>query len=68
MARDQASAAAAGVMRLTIGAGNGPQSNGQRTQILTRMVDFADAIGKPSQLPCYPPYHSKYNSVERCEQ
>jgi len=55
-------------MRLSIDAGNGPHSNGQRTQILTRMVDFADAIGKPSQLPYYPTYHSKYNSVERCEQ
>ena len=30
------------------------------------MVEFADHIGKPIQLLYYPPYHSKYNPVERC--
>jgi len=30
------------------------------------MVEFADRIGKPIQLLYYPPYHSKYNPVERC--
>jgi hypothetical protein len=30
------------------------------------MVEFADAIGKPIQLLYYPPYHSKYNPIERC--
>ena len=30
------------------------------------MVEFADAIGKPIQLVYYPPYHSKYNPIERC--
>ena len=25
-----------------------------------------DAIGKPIQLLYYPPYHSKYNPIERC--
>jgi hypothetical protein len=51
---------------LQIKADNGPESNGQRSQFLKRMVDFADAIGKPIQLLYYPPYHSKYNPVERC--
>jgi hypothetical protein len=51
---------------LQIKADNGPESNGQRTQFLHRMVQFADAIGKPIQLLYYPPYHSKYNPVERC--
>ena len=51
---------------LQIKADNGPESNGQRTQFLKRMVEFADAIGKPIQLLYYPPYHSKYNPVERC--
>lgn len=52
--------------RLQIKADNGPESNGQRTQFLKRMVEFADHIRKPIQLLYYPPYHSKYNPVERC--
>jgi hypothetical protein len=49
-----------------IKADNGPESNGRRTQFLLRMVQFADTIGKPIQLLYYPPYHSKYNPIERC--
>lgn len=45
---------------------NGPESSGQRTQFLKRMVEFTDFIGKPVHLLYYPPYHSKYNPVERC--
>ena len=45
---------------------NGPESSGRRTQFLHRMVQLADAIGKPIQLIYYPPYHSKYNPIERC--
>jgi DDE family transposase len=45
---------------------NGPESSGVRTQFLHRMVQFADQIGKPIQLLYYPPYHSKYNPIERC--
>jgi hypothetical protein len=45
---------------------NGPESSGIRTQFLNRMVQFADPIGKPIQLLYYPPYHSKYNPIERC--
>lgn len=51
---------------LQIKADNGPESNGQRTQFLKRMVEFTDHIGKPVQLLYYPPYHSKYNPIERC--
>mgnify|MGYP001820215602 FL=1 len=51
---------------LQIKADNGPESNGRRTQFLKRMVEFSDHIGKPIQLLYYPPYHSKYNPVERC--
>jgi transposase len=29
-------------------------------------VAFCDHIGKPIQLLYYPPYHSKYNPIERC--
>lgn len=45
---------------------NGPESSGIRTQFLKRMVDFSDEIGTPIQLLYYPPYHSKYNPIERC--
>lgn len=52
--------------RLQIKMDNGPESSGRRTQFLYRMVGFCDAIGKPIQLLYYPPYHSKYNPIERC--
>ena len=29
-------------------------------------MEFVDFVGKPVQLLYYPPYHSKYNPVERC--
>ena len=45
---------------------NGPESSGRRTQFLSRMVQLADMINKPIQLLYYPPYHSKYNPIERC--
>jgi hypothetical protein len=43
-----------------------PESSGNRTQFLYRMVPLVDAIGQPVQLLYYPPYHSKYNPIERC--
>ncbi|MCY7273726.1 MAG: transposase, partial [Phormidesmis sp. CAN_BIN44] len=45
---------------------NEPESSGVRTQFLNRMVEFVDAIGKPIHLLYCPPYHSKYNPIERC--
>lgn len=47
-------------------ADNGPESSGVRTQFLKRIVEFCDYTGKTIQLLYYPPYHSKYNPVERC--
>jgi len=44
---------------------NGLESSGVRTQFLKRMVEFSDLIKKPIQLLYYPPYHSKYNPIER---
>jgi hypothetical protein len=52
--------------QLQIKMDNGPESSGKRTQFLHRMVQFADQIGKPIHLLYYPPYHSKYNPIERC--
>jgi Rhodopirellula transposase DDE domain len=54
------------VSRLQIQMDTGPESSGRRTQFLSRMVQFADAIGKPIQLLYDPPYHSKYHPIERC--
>jgi hypothetical protein len=45
---------------------NGAESSGIRRQFLKRIVNFSDRIGKPIQLLYYPPYHSKYNPIERC--
>jgi hypothetical protein len=58
--------AQAAVELLQIKMDNGPESSGVRTQFLYRLVQFADHIGKPIQLLYYPPYHSKYNPIERC--
>jgi hypothetical protein len=55
-----------GISLLQIKADNGPESSGRRTQFLKRMVEFADHMAKPIQLLYYPPYHSKYNPIERC--
>lgn len=56
----------AATKQLQIKMDNGPESNGRRTQFLHRMVPWADAIQRPIQLLYYPPYHSKYNPIERC--
>jgi hypothetical protein len=45
---------------------NGSENSGIRTQFLKRMVEFADGTGKSIQLLYFPPYHSKYNPIERC--
>ena len=44
---------------------NGPENNSRRTQFMQRMVQFADQCQRTIQLAYYPPYHSKYNPVER---
>ena len=54
------------ITQLQLKMDNGPESSGVRTQFLHRLVQFADQIGKPIQLLYYPPYHSKYNPIERC--
>ena len=54
------------VKELLINLDNGPENSGRRTQFLQRMVDLADATGWRIHLVYYPPYHSKYNPVERC--
>ena len=50
---------------LVINSDNGPECSGHRTQYLQRLVEFADKTGLTIQLVYYPPYHSKYNAIER---
>jgi Rhodopirellula transposase DDE domain len=54
------------VRRLVIYLDNGPNHSGTRTQFLKRMIEFADWTGLEIRLVYYPPYHSKYNPIERC--
>jgi transposase len=54
------------IRQLVIYLDNGPNNSGTRTQFLKRMVEFADWSGLTVRLVYYPPYHSKYNPIERC--
>ena len=54
------------VKELVLNADNGPESNGKRSQFLARLAHFADHSGLRVRLVYYPPYHSKYNAIERC--
>lgn len=54
------------IRRLVIYLDNGPHNAGTRTQFVKRMVEFADDSGLEVRLVYYPPYHSKYNPIERC--
>ncbi len=44
---------------------NGPENHSRRTQFMQRMVEFSDAFQLNIRLTYYPPYHSKYNPIER---
>lgn len=54
------------IRRLVIYLDNGPNNAGIRTRFLQRLVEFADWSGLTLRLVYYPPYHSKYNPIERC--
>jgi hypothetical protein len=54
------------IRQLVIYLDNGPNNSGTRTQFLKRMIEFADWSGLQIRLVYYPPYHSKYNRIERC--
>ena len=54
------------IRRLVIYLDNGPNNSGTRTQFIRRLVEFADCSGLVIRLVYYPPYHSKYNPIERC--
>jgi transposase len=54
------------VKTLVINLDNGPENQSRRTQFLKRIVEFARKYDLVVQLAYYPPYHSKYNPIERC--
>lgn len=54
------------VTTLKLNLDNGPENHSRRTQFMARIVDFVRQHGITVQLAYYPPYHSKYNPIERC--
>lgn len=54
------------IRTLLINLDNGPESHSRRTQFMQRLVEFALRYHLTIRLAYYPPYHSKYNSIERC--
>ncbi len=56
----------ASITTLVVNVDNGPESHSRRTQFLSRLVQFAHTSGLTVRLAYYPPYHSKYNPIERC--
>ena len=51
---------------LVINLDNGPENHSRRTQFMQRLVDFVQHYHVTVRLGYYPPYHSKYNPIERC--
>jgi hypothetical protein len=54
------------IRQLVINLDNGPENSSFRTQFMKRMVEFADRNNLEIVLVYFPPYHSKYNPIERC--
>lgn len=54
------------IKELVINLDNGPSVSSSRTQFIRRMIEFSEATKLEIHLVYYPPYHSKYNPVERC--
>jgi transposase len=51
---------------LVINLDNGPENHSRRTQFMQRLVEFVRQYPVRVRLAYYPPYHSKYNPIERC--
>jgi hypothetical protein len=50
---------------IAVNADNGPENNSRRSQFMKRLVEFAIKHEVGISLIYYPPYHSKYNPIER---
>lgn len=54
------------VKTLLINLDNGPENHSRRTQFMQRLLEFVQYYHITVRLAYYPPYHSKYNPIERC--
>jgi transposase len=54
-----------GVKTLLLNQDNGPDNHSRRTQFMKRIVEFGQRHQLNIRLAYYPPYHSKYNPIER---
>jgi transposase len=54
------------IRTLLINLDNGPENHSRRTQFMKRLLEFVQLYQINIRLAYYPPYHSKYNPVERC--
>jgi hypothetical protein len=54
------------IKTLLINMDNGPECHSRRTQFMQRLVEFVQRYRITIRLAYYPPYHSKYNPIERC--
>ncbi len=50
---------------LVLNADNGPENHSRRTQFMKRIIEFCIEFDVMVVLAYYPPYHSKYNKIER---
>jgi transposase len=50
---------------LVLNLDNGPENSSRRTQFMKRLVEFSHKHDVNISLAYYPPYHSKYNPIER---
>ncbi len=53
------------IRTLLINQDNGGENSSRRTQFMKRLVEFAARHQIHIRLAYYPPYHSKYNPIER---
>src|SRR5260370_8503984 len=54
------------IKTLLVNLDNGPESHSRRTRFMQRLVEFVQRYRITIRLAYYPPYHSKYNPIERC--
>jgi transposase len=54
------------ITTLVLNLDTGPENHRRRTQFMQRLVVFVQQYQVSVRLAYYPPYHSKYNAVERC--
>ncbi len=54
------------IKMLVVNVDNGPETHSRRTQFMQRLLEFVQQYHISVRLAYYPPYHSKYNPIERC--